>query len=67
LAGVEQALNTSNDGAHSGAGQFSISKSGSLVYAPGDIDHFYKGEVVLVDRNGKSEVLADFNKPEVTN
>ena len=67
VPGVEQALNVYDGTNHSGAGQFSVSASGSLAYAPGGIDHLSQCEVVLVDRDGRTEVLPGFNKPEVTN
>jgi hypothetical protein len=67
LSGVEQALNVNSAGMHSGAGQFSVSRSGLLAHAAGGIDHIPKIELVWVDRQGKVEVLAGFDKPEVTN
>jgi serine/threonine-protein kinase len=67
LAGVEQALNVADSEQHSGAGQFSVSGSGLLVYAPGGIRHQAESELVWVDRAGRVEVLAGFDKPEVTN
>jgi eukaryotic-like serine/threonine-protein kinase len=67
IPGVEQALNAYDQRNHSGAGQLSVSASGSLAYASGGIDHLSQCEVVLVDRDGRTEVLPGFNKPEVTN
>ena len=67
LAGVEQALNVGGNNDHSGAGQFSISGSGLLVYAPGGISHQPEKELVWVNREGRVEVLAGFDKPDVGN
>jgi eukaryotic-like serine/threonine-protein kinase len=67
VPGVEQALNAYNGNNQSGAGQFSVSASGSLAYASGGIDHLSQCEVVLVGRDGRTEVLPGFEKPEVTN
>ena len=52
---------------HSGAGQFSVSASGSLVYASGGIRHFPESELVWVSRDGRVELLPGFDRLDVAN
>jgi serine/threonine protein kinase/Tol biopolymer transport system component len=63
LAKVSQALNTTNSGLDTGAGQFCISTSGSLVYASGGIVPDQENTLVWVDYRGKAEPIASFKAP----
>jgi eukaryotic-like serine/threonine-protein kinase len=67
VLGVEQALNTVDGSMHSGAGQFSVSGSGSLAYGAGGVEHFLENELVWVSRDGRTETLAGFDHSDVTN
>jgi len=53
-----QSANMSNTAIDSGAGQFSVSVSGSLAYVRGGIYVFPERALVWVDRAGKVEALA---------
>jgi len=61
VAGIEQALSTTNSSRDAAAGQFAI--SGSLVYAPGGICPDQENTLVLLDRTGKAEPIASFKAP----
>jgi len=50
---IMQKLNSPGD--NSGAGQFSLSKSGSLLYAPGGIIPDWNNSLAWVDRKGNDE------------
>ena len=67
VEGVEQALNMGGSSWHSGAGQFSVSASGSLVYGAGGIGHLLENELVWVSRDGGTETLAGFDRTDVAN
>jgi serine/threonine protein kinase/Tol biopolymer transport system component len=61
VAGIEQALSTTNSSRDAAAGQFAI--SGSLVYAPGGIYPDQENTLVLLDHTGKAEPIASFKAP----
>ncbi len=61
VANVMQALNTAT--ANTGAGQFSFSDSGSLVYAVGGTNPDRDDSLVWVDRRGKAQPIAPFQAP----
>jgi serine/threonine protein kinase len=63
VAGIEQALSTTNSTRDAAAGQFSVSNSGSLVYAPGGVMPDQENTLVLLDRTGKPETIAPFKAP----
>ncbi|MBP2671817.1 MAG: prkC 10, partial [candidate division NC10 bacterium] len=67
VQGVEQALNVSSAGDHSGAAQYSVSVTGSLAYAAGGVGHLSENELLWVSRDGRAEALAGFDRSEVTN
>jgi serine/threonine-protein kinase len=52
IAEVMQAGNTPNEASDSGAGQFSVSESGSLLYVPGGLFPDPERSLVWVDRTG---------------
>ena len=58
LADVMQAGNTPNEASDSGAGQFSVSESGSLLYLPGGLFPDPERSLVWVDRTGAVKPLA---------
>ena len=57
IADVMQSANTPNETSESGAGQFSVSESGSLLYAPGGMFPDPERSVVWVDRTGAVQTL----------
>jgi eukaryotic-like serine/threonine-protein kinase len=57
IAGVMQSVNTPNEASEGGAGQFSISATGSLLYAPGGIFPDPERSLAWVDRNGAAHPL----------
>jgi eukaryotic-like serine/threonine-protein kinase len=57
VAGVMQSANTTNETFDSGAGQFAVSSSGSLLYMPGGIFPDAERMVVWVSRTGAEELL----------
>ncbi|SPE50337.1 Protein kinase/protein beta WD-40 repeat [Verrucomicrobia bacterium] len=63
VANIAQALNTKNTYTATAAGQFSISGSGSMVYASGGIAPDLQNSLVWVDRQGKAETIAPFKAP----
>jgi len=67
VEGVEQALNMGGSDYHSGAGQFSVSASGSLAYGAGGIGHLLESELVWVSRDGRAETLAGFDRTDAAN
>jgi serine/threonine-protein kinase len=56
IDGVMHALNSRVNDTNSGAGQFSFSSSGSMVYAPGGIFPANNNQAFWVDRNGHAEL-----------
>jgi dipeptidyl aminopeptidase/acylaminoacyl peptidase len=58
IADVMQAANTPSSAFESGAGQFSVSESGSLLYLPGGIFPDPQRSIVWVDRSGAAQPLA---------
>jgi Tol biopolymer transport system component len=66
LEGVSQALNWGSDDLNSGAGQFTVSDSGLLAYAPGGIVEDTPIELLLVDESGRAELLPGFDRPLVS-
>jgi serine/threonine-protein kinase len=62
-ANIAQALNFGNATYETAAGQFSISASGSLVYATGGILPDRQNSLVWVDHRGKAEPIASFRAP----
>jgi serine/threonine-protein kinase len=58
LSGVMQAANMNNQTSDTGAGQFSASVSGSLLYLPGGIFPGTHRALVTVDRHGKERALS---------
>ena len=63
IAGVMQSVNTPNETSESGAGQFSVSATGSLLYAPGGIFPDPERSLAWVDRNGAVEPLPLSSRP----
>jgi Tol biopolymer transport system component len=63
IAGIEQALSTTNSTRDTAAGQFCLSPSGTLVYARGGIYPDQENTLVLLDRTGKPEPVASFKAP----
>lgn len=59
VANLMQALNT-GDGMNTGAGQFSVSDSGWLVYAPGGINPGRQDSLVWVDMKGNATPITSF-------
>ncbi|MEO8097383.1 MAG: protein kinase [Acidobacteriota bacterium] len=59
LAGILQAVNAGNSANETGMGQFSLSGSGTLLYASGGIYPTPVSSLVRVDRTGKETKLAD--------
>jgi serine/threonine-protein kinase len=57
IDGVMQAVNRTNTGADSGAGQFALAARGTLAYATGGIAPDAERAVVWVDRDGTVEPL----------
>jgi serine/threonine protein kinase/Tol biopolymer transport system component len=57
IDGVMHALNSRVNDTNSGAGQFSFSSSGSMVYAPGGIFPANNNQAFWVDRNGHAELI----------
>jgi hypothetical protein len=67
IEGVSQALNIGSAMGNSGAGQFAVSDSGLLVYAPGGVFKDVPIDLVLLDEAGRAEPLPGFDKPLATN
>ena len=63
VANVAQSLNTGNTGYDTGAGQFSISASGSMIYVPGGILPDRENSLVWVDARGETEPITNFRAP----
>jgi eukaryotic-like serine/threonine-protein kinase len=63
IVGLMQALNTLHSGFITAAGQFSISRSGGLVYAPGGITPDLENSLVWVDRKGTLQPALPFKGP----
>ena len=63
VEGIMQALNVGNAAYNTAAGQFSISASGSITYAPGGILPDSEDSLVWVDHKGKAEPIASFKAP----
>ncbi len=59
LDGVMQALNAPNEATETGAGQFAVSTSGTLVYIGGGIFRDLNRQLVLVDRHGTEAPLKE--------
>jgi eukaryotic-like serine/threonine-protein kinase len=57
IENVMQAVNAPNFGDETGAGQFAVSKSGSLLYALGGIGPVRNQSMVWVDRSGVAQPL----------
>jgi len=58
---VIQSLNTA--ARNTAAGQFSISDSGSMIYAAGGVLHDREESLVWVDRKGNSQTIVPFKAP----
>jgi serine/threonine-protein kinase len=63
LANVMQALNFTDTGINTGAGQYSISDSGALAYVPGGIEADTEDSLVHVDLKGNIQPVVDFKAP----
>ena len=63
VAGIMQSLNNVNTLLNTAAGQFSISASGSMAYAPGGILPDPANSLVWVDHKGKAEPITSFKAP----
>jgi Tol biopolymer transport system component len=63
VTNVMQALNISNVAYNSGAGQYSVSKSGWLAYAPGGIFPDPENSLVKVSQKGEVQPAVDFKSP----
>jgi eukaryotic-like serine/threonine-protein kinase len=66
IADVMQSANTPNELSESGAGQFSVSTTGSLLYAPGGIFPDPERSLAWVDRNGAAQPLPLSTRPYST-
>jgi serine/threonine-protein kinase len=66
IADVMQAANTPNEASESGAGQFSVSESGSLLYVPGGLFPDAERSLVWVDRTGAIQPLVLPARPYVS-
>ena len=58
IADVMQSANTPSEDSESGAGQFSISETGSLLYLPGGMFPDPERSLAWVDRTGQVQPLA---------
>ncbi len=58
LQGVMHATNITEGWANSGAGLFTVSNNGTMVYAPGGIASDPIGRLTWVDRNGRTEPVS---------
>jgi hypothetical protein len=63
IADVMQSVNTPNETSEGGAGQFSVSATGSLLYAPGGTFPDPERSLAWVDRNGSAEPLPLPSRP----
>ena len=63
VVNVLQALNVINMGYNTGSGQFSVSASGSLAYAPGGTLPDAQDSLVWVNTKGESAPIASFEAP----
>ena len=63
IADVMQASNTPNEASEGGAGQFSVSATGSLLYASGGMFPDPERSLAWVDRNGLAETLPLSSRP----
>jgi len=63
VVNVMQALNVINTGYNTGSGQFSVSASGSLTYAPGGSLPDAQDSLVWVNSKGESSPIASFEAP----
>ncbi|MEJ2080543.1 MAG: hypothetical protein P8Z74_21550, partial [Acidobacteriota bacterium] len=57
LDGLAHCVQTAGSGRETGASQYAVSRSGTLVYGSGSVYSEFRGEVVWVDRNGREEPL----------
>jgi serine/threonine-protein kinase len=62
---VMQTFNT-NSGYHTGAGQFGLSETGSLIYARGGVAPDSKDSLVWVDQRGIEQSITDVSMPFYT-
>jgi Tol biopolymer transport system component/predicted Ser/Thr protein kinase len=58
ISGIMQAINAPPSNEETGMGQFALSSSGTLLYAPGGINPPQSNALVLVDRKGTETTLA---------
>jgi len=65
-AGLMQAFNSTPADMNSGAGQYSVSESGTLVFAAGGIFPELVADLYWVDRSGRAEKWAAFGARPVT-
>jgi serine/threonine-protein kinase len=63
IGDVMQSANTPNEASESGAGQYSVSATGSLLYAAGGIFPDPERSLAWVDRNGAAEPLPLATRP----
>ncbi len=63
VVNVMQALNVINMGYNTGSGQFSVSASGSLAYAPGGSLPDAQDSLVWMNSKGESAPIASFEAP----
>ena len=62
VLGLAQALNALNSSQNSGAGQFVVSPSGTLIYASGSTFPDVETHLTWVDRRGNRELLTQLDK-----
>jgi serine/threonine-protein kinase len=55
---VMQAVNAPNTADETGAGQFAISRSGTLIYVPGGVGRVLESTLVWADRTGAAQPVA---------
>jgi eukaryotic-like serine/threonine-protein kinase len=63
VANVMQGLNVASSSMTIGAGQYSVSNSGLLIYVPGGILLDRENSLVRVDQKGNVQPAVDFNAP----
>jgi hypothetical protein len=63
IPNVAQALNTGSSSLDTAAGQFSLSASGTLAFAPGGILPDAGNSLVWVDHKGRADPIAPFKAP----
>ncbi len=66
IEGISQALNTGLSSLFTAAGQFAVSGSGSLIYAPGGILPDHQHALVWVDQKGNATPVSQLKAPFIS-